>query len=103
MEKTQEQAVKITILRKLKVEDIYQEYAKTQSSSICPKGEEGSSYISYQGERPEGFCPGAWEGLVRKVGFLRAGKDSPYVRQAGVAIHCCNDGLHPVIFKLERL
>lgn len=96
-------AVRITILRKLQVEDIYREYARTMQSTVCPKGEEGLSYISHDGEMPEGFCPGAWEGLVKKVGFLREGKDSPYVRQAGVAIHCCNDGLHPVVFKLERV
>ncbi len=98
-----EYAVRITILRKLQVEDIYREYAKTEKNSICPKGEEGLSYISYDGKMPDGFCPGAWEGLAKKVVFLREGKDSPYVRQSGVAIHCCNDGLHPVIFKLERV
>lgn len=95
--------VKITILRKIKVEDIYQEYAKTNLSVICPKGQEGQEFISCNVQKPENFCPGAWEGLASKVARLAAGENSPYVRQEGTAIHCCNDGLHPVIYKLERV
>lgn len=95
--------VKITILKKIKVAEIYEQYAKTNGSNLCPKGEEGQEFLSCNAEIPEKFCPGAWEGLARKVAFLATGKNSPYVRQEGVAIHSCNDGLHPVIFKLERV
>ncbi|RLB26553.1 MAG: TIGR04076 family protein, partial [Deltaproteobacteria bacterium] len=27
----------------------------------------------------------------------------PWLKQKGVAIACCTDGLRPVIFKLERI
>ncbi|MDO7203721.1 hypothetical protein Q5M85_05635 [Paraclostridium bifermentans] len=50
----------------------------------------------------ERFCKGAWAGLKSKVEFLASGNNSPYVKQEGVAIHSCNDGLHPVIYKLEE-
>lgn len=95
--------VQITILKKLQATDVCQEYAKNPQLDCCPKGEVGQMYVSTDGQMPAGFCPGAWEGLAGKAAFLAEGKDSPYVRQTGVAIHCCNDGLHPVIFKLERI
>ncbi|KNF07992.1 TIGR04076 family protein [Gottschalkia purinilytica] len=95
--------IKITILKKLKVEDIHKEYARANLPIVCIKGEEGQEYISKNCNMPEGFCPGAWAGLKDKVINLSLGKDSPYVKQKGTAIHCCNDGLHPVIYKLERI
>ena len=95
--------VKITILKKLKVEDIHKEYAKTNLPIICAKGQEGDEYISKNCEIPDKFCSGAWEGLKSKVCILASGSNSPYVKQEGIAIHSCNDGLHPVIFKFERV
>lgn len=95
--------VKITIMKKMRVDDIHKEYAKAGIPVVCAKGEEGQSYIAEKGERPENFCPGAWDGLKGKVTMLATGENSPYVRHEGIAIHCCNDGLHPVIFKLERV
>jgi uncharacterized repeat protein (TIGR04076 family) len=95
--------VRITILKKTKVEDIHSAYAKENVPVVCSKGEEGVSYISVNGEKPEGFCPGAWRGLAATVELLAAGGTSPYTREEGTAISCCNDGLHPVIFKLERV
>lgn len=95
--------VKITILKKLKVEDIHKEYAKTNIPLICAKGQEGDEFISKNCEMPEKFCQGAWDGLKSKVAFLASGQNSPYTNEDGVAIHSCNDGLHPVIYKLERI
>ncbi|SHK51726.1 TIGR04076 family protein [Clostridium cavendishii DSM 21758] len=95
--------VRITILKKLKVEDIYNEYAKSNMPIICAKGQVGDEFISKNCEMPEKFCKGAWEGLKSKVAILAAGENSPYTNQEGVAIHSCNDGLHPVIYKLQRI
>lgn len=95
--------VQITILEKIALPAIHQAYAKENLPLSCAKGEIGQVYISYDAQQPSGFCNGAWEGLARKVAMLAAGQNSPYTRQAGVAIHCCNDGLHPVVYKLERL
>lgn len=95
--------VKITILKKLKVEDIHAAYAKEGNPIICGKGAVGQVYISSKSEMPDGFCPGAWEGLKSKVALLASGGNSPYVKTDGISINTCNDGLHPVVFKLERL
>lgn len=103
MEVQKHSDVKITILKKLKVDDIFIEYAKESMPLVCAKGEVGDEFISKNCEMPERFCKGAWTGLESKVKFLALGKNSPYVKQEGVAIHSCNDGLHPVIYKLERI
>ncbi|MFT5873560.1 MAG: putative repeat protein (TIGR04076 family) [Clostridium sp.] len=103
MEITNFYDVKITILKKLKVEDIHKQYAKSNLPVICAKGQEGDEYRSKNCEMPEKFCAGAWEGLKSKVYILASGSNSAYVKQEGIAIHSCNDGLHPVIFKLERV
>ncbi|OOP74336.1 TIGR04076 family protein [Clostridium beijerinckii] len=95
--------VKITILKKLKVEDIHREYAKSKLPVVCAKGQEGDEFISKNCQISDKFCQGAWEGLKSKVALLASGDNSPYTRQDGIGIHSCNDGLHPVIFKLERL
>ena len=95
--------VKITILKKIKLEEIHNEYAKEHIPLICAKGNEGQEYLSQKGKKPENFCPGAWSGLEPKVVSLAKGENSPYVKQEGIAIHSCNDGLHPVIYKLERI
>lgn len=103
MEVTKYYDVKITILRKLKVEDIHKDYAKSNIPVVCVKGQEGDEYVSKSGQIPDKFCSGAWEGLKSKVSLLASGSNSPYAKQDGIAIHSCNDGLHPVIFKLERV
>lgn len=103
MEDTKCYDVKITILKKLKVEDIHKEYAKSNVPVICAKGQEGDEYISKNCEMPDKFCTGAWGGLKSKVSLLASGDNNPYVKQDGIAIHSCNDGLNPVIYKLERV
>ena len=57
--------------------------------------------------KPEGFCDEAWKAIYQYVFALShgAGKTLFYygdwIRKPGVAICSCNDGLRPVIFKLE--
>jgi uncharacterized repeat protein (TIGR04076 family) len=95
--------IMITVLKKLVVEDIHADYAGESIPLECARNNVGDIYISEDGKMPDKFCPGAWGGLAGKVEMLASGQESPYTRMDGVAVHCCNDGLHPVIFKLERI
>ena len=58
-------------------------------------------------DKPEGFCDEAWKAIYQYAFALShgAGKEVFYygdwIRKPGVAICSCNDGLRPVIFKLE--
>ncbi|WP_125152542.1 TIGR04076 family protein [Clostridium rectalis] len=103
MENSKKYDVKITVLKKTIVEDIHKEYAKDAVPVVCSKSEEGDIFISKNATQPEGFCNGAWKGISDTVYVLASGENNPHVKQDGIAIRCCNDGLHPVIYKLERL
>ena len=72
----------------------------------CPMLREGQVfYADYA--KPEGFCDEAWKAIYQYVFALAhgAGKEVFYygdwIKKPGVAICSCNDGLRPVIFKLE--
>lgn len=97
--------VRITVLRTLFIDDLVEEYGVNGLSS-CPYHNEGQVfYADYA--RPEGFCDEAWKAIYQYVFALAHGasKDIWYygdwIKKPGVAICSCNDGLRPVIFKLE--
>ena len=56
--------------------------------------------------KPEGFCDEAWKAIYQYVFALAHGSGQFYygdwIEKPGVAICSCNDGLRPVIFKVER-
>jgi len=95
--------VKITVLKKLEVRDIHKEYASEDIHSTCIKYKEGQEYLSKNCDKPEAFCSTSWAGVQSKVMFLALGHDYPKNKKRGTDIYCCPDGLHPVIYKLERI
>lgn len=97
--------VKITVLKRTFVDDLAKEYGVPRLSK-CPMLREGQVfYADYA--KPEGFCDEAWKAIYQYVFALAhgAGNDTFYfddwIKTPGVAICSCNDGLRPVIFKLE--
>lgn len=97
--------VKITVLETTLNQKLAQEYG-VAGLSACPMLREGQVfYADYA--KPEGFCDEAWKAIYQYVFALAHGADSDvfyygdWIRTPGVAICCCNDGLRPVIFKLE--
>lgn len=52
---------------------------------------------------PEGFCSWAWGDLQKDINTILFGGNYPWIKQPGVTIASCSDGLMPVIFKIERL
>jgi len=57
--------------------------------------------------KPQGFCDEAWKAIYQYVFALAHGADKSlfyygdWIKKPGVAIVSCNDGLRPVIMKLE--
>lgn len=97
--------VKITILQTTFNEELAKEYG-ADGLGPCPMMKEGQVfYADYA--KPEGFCDEAWKAIYQYVFALAhgAGNDVFYfgdwIRKPGVAICSCNDGLRPVIMKLE--
>lgn len=100
--------VRITVLKKEFYPDLAQEYgAKTMKP--CPFFEEGQVYICMGNNSPEGFpCADAWACLSRNVYTLSAGGtdfyDGRWLKEGSkTCINCCNDGMRPVVFKLEAI
>lgn len=98
--------VKITVLKTTLQEELADEYGIEDFDS-CPLLKEGEVYYGDY-RKPEGFCDEAWKAIYQYVFALSHGIGdnlfyyNDWIKKPGVAIVCCNDGLRPVIFKLER-
>lgn len=97
--------VKITVLKTMFNEDLAKEYG-IPNLTTCPFHKEGQIfYADYA--KPDGLCDEAWKAVYQYIFALAhgAGKETFYfndwIKTPGVAICSCNDGLRPVIFKLE--
>lgn len=67
---------------------------------------EGQVWIANGWERPEGFCPSAWETISQWVLALSHGGGNFYdgwMKNPKSAMISCNDGFRPVSFLLEAL
>lgn len=97
--------VKITVLKTTFNEELAKEYG-AEGLTACPMMKEGNVfYADYA--KPAGFCDEAWKAIYQYVFALAHGDGKTlfyygdWIRKPGVAICSCNDGLRPVIFKLE--
>lgn len=97
--------VKITVLKTTLDKELAAEYG-AEGLTACPMLREGQVfYADYA--KPDGLCDEAWKAIYQYVFALAhgVGKDVFYfgdwIKEPGVAICSCNDGLRPVIFKLE--
>lgn len=97
--------VKITILQTTLNRKLAEEYG-VEGLTVCPMMKEGDIfYADYA--KPNGFCDEAWKAIYQYVFALAHGAQNSlfyygdWIRKPGVAICSCNDGLRPVIIKLE--
>lgn len=98
---------KITVLKKTLDRELAAEYG-AEGLTACPMLKEGEIfYADYA--CPKGFCDEAWKAIYQYVFALAHGAGNngelfyygDWIRKPGVAICSCNDGLRPVIFKIE--
>ena len=95
--------VKITVLKTTLDKELAAEYG-VEGLGPCRKFQVGQEfYTDYA--IPEGFCGEAWKAIYQYVFALAHGTETFYrggwIRQPGVAVCSCNDGLRPVIFRVE--
>lgn len=97
--------VKITVLKTTLDEELAREYG-AEGLTACPMMKAGQViYADYA--KPEELCDEAWKAIYQYVFALAHGTGDnlfcfgDWIREPGVAICSCNDGLRPVIFKLE--
>lgn len=97
--------VKITVLKTTFDRELALEYG-AEGLGPCPMHTPGQVFFAdYQ--KPDGFCDEAWKAIYQYVFALSHGTGETlfyygdWIKTPGVAICSCNDGLRPVIFKLE--
>lgn len=97
--------VKITVLKTTLDKELAAEYG-VKGLTACPMLKAGQVfYADYA--KPEGLCDEAWKAIYQYVFALAHGAGSEtfyygdWIRKPEVAVCSCNDGLRPVIFKLE--
>lgn len=98
--------VKITVLKTTFDSQLAEEYG-AKNLGVCPMLKVGDVFFADYA-KPDGFCDEAWKAIYQYVFALAhgAGKNLFYygdwIQKPGVAICSCNDGLRPVIFKIEE-
>lgn len=97
--------VKITVLKTTLDKELAEQYG-VEGLKECPMHTAGQVfYADYA--KPVGLCDEAWKAIYQYVFALSHGAGSDvfyygdWIKTPGVAICSCNDGLRPVIFKLE--
>lgn len=97
--------VKITVLKTTFDRELADEYG-VEGLPTCPIHKVGEVFYAAHA-KPEGFCDEAWKAIYQFAFALAHGAENglfyygDWIRKPGTAICCCNDGLRPVIFKLE--
>ena len=94
--------VKITVIRKANYTDLQSKF-ENPISHACDV-EVGQTFVSTDGQKPEGLCDSAWESMAYFVRELSAGRGNFYdgwMKNTHSAMISCNDGFRPVSFLLE--
>lgn len=99
--------VKVTIVKT----EFYPEFAAEVNQDVegefghCPFFEVGQVFIIKSiDEIPPKFCAWAWADIERDIAIiLFGGNPKPVLKNPNSMYSCCDEGLRPVIFKLERI
>ena len=100
---------KITVLKKDYYQDLADQYLSNPQVGPCSRFEEGQEFIvdkeNYLTMLDGQFCAEAWDAISHYVyAALQGGSIMHgWSKDEKVMITCCNDGVRPVIFKIERI
>lgn len=104
-EKAMVRDVKITVLDTTFNKELAGQYG-VEGLGPCPCNKPGQVYLSHGGLKPDGLCDDAWIAFERFVFAMAHGTDTffpDWIRVPKTTINCCNDGIRPVIFRLEAV
>ncbi len=97
--------VKITVLKRLLLQDVVEEYAEGDWAP-CDRLTEGQEFVvggrDMATAMPTGFCSWAWADIFKQVLTLARGGNFVGTKP-GTFVTCCTDGFRPVIFLLQRI
>ena len=92
----------ITVVKTMLFEDLRDEYMPADFGT-CPVMQEGDIFKTgglFGNSMPKGFCEYAWQ-AVQNMACTLAGGGKVFGLDYNIA--CCNDGIRPVILKLEAI
>ena len=93
---------RITVLRRALFEDLRDAYMPADFG-LCTAMKEGDVFLTgglFGNSKPKGFCEYAWQ-AVQNLACTLAGGGKVFGEEYNIA--CCNDGIRPVILKLEAV
>lgn len=96
--------VKITAVRKADYKDLQSVY-ENPIEHTCDVNV-GDTFVSVDGQKPDGLCDSAWGSMESFVTELAKGGGNffdGWMKNPFSAMISCNDGFRPVSFYLERL
>ncbi len=96
--------VKITAIRKACYADLMEAYENPMENA-CDV-EEGQTFVSVDGAKPDGLCESAWQSMQPFVVALANGGGNFYdgwMKNPHSAMVSCNDGFRPVSFYIEAI
>ena len=96
--------VKITAVRKADYKDLQSMYENVIEHT-CDL-EEGMTWVSLEGKKPEGMCDEAWKSMREFVEALARGEGNffdGWMKSPYSAMISCNDGFRPVSFLIESI
>ena len=94
--------VKITAVRKADYKDLQARYENPIEHTCDVR--EGMTWVSVDGQRPEGMCEEAWRSMREFVEELAKGGGNffdGWMQNPRSAMISCNDGFRPVSFLIE--
>ena len=95
---------RITVVKKFGPEDVlgHEIFMPSGKKIVKCDLKEGDSFISLNGNIPDGFCNAAWAVIYHKIQMFRFGGNYPAF-EPGTAYITCSDGIRPVSFKVEKI
>lgn len=96
--------VKITVMKMARYDDLIVKYENPIEHACDMKV--GQTFISVDGNKPQGMCESAWESMAQFVKTLAQGGGNFYdgwMKNPNSAMISCNDGFRPVSFLLETI
>ena len=96
--------VRITAIRQTVYRDLVERYENPIEHTCDVR--EGDSWVSIDGQRPDGLCPSAWDSMSQFVQALARGEGNFYdgwMRNPDSAMISCNDGFRPFSFYIETI
>ena len=96
---------RITVLKCLFDQELKDRYVPDPDYGRCPFFQPGQVYECTDGEeKPEDFrCNVGWRSIQTEVKGFAGPKEEQHFFADRPQVVCCNDGIRPVLFLLERI